>query len=56
MLPIDFFIALRIVDLGGENRHWCRYLMSSSFGVICYALMSLWLLWLMTMFLLDKRH
>ena len=26
-----FFIALRKVDFGGQNKHWCRYLMRSSF-------------------------
>ena len=29
-----FSIALRSVDLGGQNRHWWRYLMSSSLDVI----------------------
>ena len=38
-----FFIALRSVDLGGQNRHWWRYLMRSSLDVICYALLAVWL-------------
>ena len=44
-----FFIALRSVDLGGQNRHWWRYLMSSSLGVIWYALLSvgLYVLWVL---------
>ena len=29
-----FFISLRSVDLGGQNRHWWRYIMSSSLDVI----------------------
>ena len=43
------FIALRSVDLGGENRHWWRYLMSSSLDVIWYALLAVWLsvLWVL---------
>ena len=44
-----FFIALRSVDLGGQNRNWCRYLMSSSLDVIWYALLAVWLsvLWVL---------
>ena len=38
-----FFIALRIVNLGGQNRHWWRYLMSSSLDVILYELLDVWL-------------
>ena len=29
-----FLIAFNRVDFGGQNRHWCRYLMSSSFDDI----------------------
>ena len=33
-----FLIAFNRVDFGGQKRHWCRYLMSSSFEDIWYAL------------------
>ena len=44
-----FFIALRSVYLGGENRHWWRYLMSSSLDVIWQELLAVWLsvLWVL---------
>ena len=29
-----FLIAFNRVDFGGQNRHWCRYLMSSYFDDI----------------------
>ena len=38
-----FFIALRSFYLGGQNRHWWRYLMSSSLDIIWYSLLAMWL-------------
>ena len=35
-----FFIAVRSVDLGGQNKQWWRYLMSYTLDVIWYALLA----------------